>query len=167
MVLLEAGHEATVNALGNGMRAMLVHPDQWARVVRGEVPARVAVEEMSRWDGPLQLFSRWVLEEGVVLAGQALPVGSRVGMPFGAANRDPRRFADPARFDVGRGDAGHVGFGGGIHFCVGAPLARLELEVSVEGLAKRCGSGLALAEEPPWQPTFVIRGVERLELASS
>lgn len=166
MVLLEAGHEATVNALGNGMLAMLLHPGEWARVVSGEIPARTAVEEMVRWDGPLQLFSRWVLDDGVELAGQSLPVGSRVGMLFGAANRDPRRFERPERFLADRGDAGHLGFGGGIHFCLGAPLARLELEVSVAELARRFGTSLELAEEPVWQRTFVIRGVEALRLAS-
>jgi cytochrome P450 len=163
MVLLEAGHEATVNTLGNGMRALLTHPDEWARVTSGEVPARTVVEEMLRWDAPLQLFERWVLEEGVEFAGQAIPVGEEVAMLFGSANRDPRRFPDPDRFDAGRGDTAHVEFGGGIHFCVGAPLARLELEVSVAAIASRM-SGVELADEPVFHPTFVIHGLEALHL---
>ncbi len=163
MVLLEAGHEATVNTLGNGMRAILRHPGQWDRVVSGEVPARVAVEEMLRWDPPLHLFERWVLNEGVELAGQSVEVGQEVAMLFGAAQRDPRRFDDPDRFDIARGDTAHIGFGGGIHFCVGAPLARQEIEVSVAGLAARFAL-LEMVEEPTYEPNFVIRGLTGLQL---
>ncbi|MDO8361877.1 MAG: cytochrome P450 [Actinomycetota bacterium] len=164
MVLLEAGHEATVNTLGNGMRAVLRHPGQWQRVVGGEVPARVAVEEMLRWDAPLHLFERWVLEEGVEIAGQQIRVGEEIAMLFGAAQRDPRRFTDPDRFDIARGDTGHVGFGGGIHFCVGAPLARQEIEVSVAGLAARFPD-IRMTAEPEYHPNFVIRGLTALHLA--
>ncbi len=163
MVLLEAGHEATVNTLGNGMRAFLHHPDQWQRVVSGEVPAKVAVEEMLRYDAPLQLFERWILDDGVEIAGQPMHVGDEVTMLFGSAERDPRRFEHPDVFDAGRGDMAHVAFGGGIHFCVGAPLARQEIEVSVAGLAARFPD-LALAEEPTYHPTFVIRGLTALHL---
>jgi len=163
MVLVEAGHEATVNTLGNGMRAMLRHEGQWQRVVSGEVTARVAVEELLRWDSPLQLFERWVLEDGVEIAGQVLKMGDEVAMLFGAAQRDPRRFDNPDRFDIGRGDQAHIGFGGGIHFCVGAPLARQEIEISVAGLARRF-PGLQLAEEPTYHPNFVIRGLTALRL---
>ncbi|MEZ5217520.1 MAG: cytochrome P450, partial [Ilumatobacteraceae bacterium] len=109
MVLLEAGHEATVNTLGNGMRALMHHPDQWQRLVAGEVDASTAVEELLRFDAPLQLFERWVLADGVEIAGQPLAVGDEVAMLFGAAERDPRRFADPDRFDIGRGDPAHIG----------------------------------------------------------
>jgi cytochrome P450 len=163
MVLLEAGHEATVNTLGNGTRALMLHPEQWRRVVSGEVPPKTAVEEMLRWDSPLQLFERWVLEDGVEIAGQRLGVGEEVAMLFGAAERDPRRFTDPDRFDIGRGDTAHIGFGGGIHFCVGAPLARQELDVSLAGLASRFPH-LALAAEPTYHPNFVIRGLTALHL---
>ena len=137
IVLLNAGHEATVNTLGNGMRALMKHPGEWQRLCSGDVDARTAVEEMLRWDAPLQLFERWVLEDGVEIAGQPLAVGDEIAMLFGAANRDPDKFANADAFDVGRGDATHVGFGGGIHFCIGAPLARLELEVSVAELVRR------------------------------
>lgn len=164
IVLLNAGHEATVNTLGNGMRAFLLHPAQWRRVTSGEVPPRTAIEEMLRWDSPLQLFERWVLDEGVVIAGQPLAVGDEIAMLFGAANRDPERFASPSSFDAGRGDAGHIAFGGGIHFCIGAPLARLELEIALAELA-RTAPELALAAAPRYQPAFVIRGLTRLDLA--
>jgi cytochrome P450 len=163
MVLLEAGHEATVNTLGNGTRALMLHRDQWTRVVGGEVTAKAAVEEMLRWDSPLQLFERWVLEDGVEIAGETLGVGDEVAMLFGAAERDGRRFAD--RFDIGRGDTAHIGFGGGIHFCVGAPLARQELEVSLAGLAARFPR-LSLVEQPVYQPNFVIRGLAGLALSA-
>lgn len=165
MVLLEAGHEATVNTLGNGMRALMLHRDQWRRVTSGEVDPRAAVEEMLRWDSPLQLFERWVLDEGVEIAGRSLAVGEEVAMLFGAAERDPRRFDQPDRFDIGRGDTAHIGFGGGIHFCVGAPLARQEIEVSLAGLATRFPD-VQLVEEPAYQPNFVIRGLQGLHLSA-
>jgi cytochrome P450 len=165
IVLLDAGHEATVNTLGNGTRALMTHPDQWRRLVAGEVDARTAVEEMLRWDAPLQRFDRWVLDDGVEVAGTPIPVGDRVAMLFGSGERDPRRFDDPDRFDVGRGDAAHLAFGGGIHFCVGAPLARLELEVSLAALVARA-PGLTLAAEPEYHPTFTIRGLRALEVST-
>lgn len=164
IVLLNAGHEATVNTLGNGIRAFMKHPREWDRLVNGDVEPRSAVEEMLRWDAPLQLFERWVLDTDVEIAGQRMQVGDEIAMLFGAANRDPAHFDDPTRFDAGRGDATHVGFGGGIHFCIGAPLARLELEISVAELARRFPR-LSLAVEPEYHPTFVIRGLTGLELA--
>lgn len=165
IVLLNAGHEATVNTLGNGMRACSLHPDEWRRVTAGEVTARSAIEEMLRWDAPLQLFERWVLDDGVEIAGQRLRVGDEIAMLFGAANRDPRHFADPDRFDVGRGDATHVGFGGGIHFCVGAPLARLELDASVSLLAQHLPHVQTVAE-PVYHRAFVIHGLTALEIST-
>lgn len=164
MVLLEAGHEATVNTLGNGVRALLRHPAEWRRLVDGEVDARTAVEEMLRWDAPLQLFERWILEDDVVIAGQPMARGEEVAMLFGSAQRDPRRFPDPDRFDVGRGDQAHIGFGGGLHFCVGAPLARQEIATSLAGLVSRCPD-LAVVDEPLYQPNFVIRGLESLNVS--
>jgi cytochrome P450 len=165
MVLLEAGHEATVNTLGNGTRALMHHPAQWRRLVRGEVDPRAGVEEMLRWDSPLQLFERWVLEPGVEIAGQQLEVGQEVAMLFGSAQRDPRRFAQPDAFDIGRNDPAHIGFGGGIHFCVGAPLARQEIEVSLAGMVRRF-PGLQLADQPVYHPNFVIRGLTALHLST-
>ena len=166
MVLLEAGHEATVNTLGNGMKALLTHRDQWRRIVAGEVDAATAVEELLRWDSPLQMFTRWVLEPRVEIAGQPLAVGEQVAMLFGSAQRDPRRFQHPDRFDVARGDPTHVGFGGGIHFCVGAPLARHELAVALADLTANF-SEMELAAEPVYHPTFVIRGLTELRLTAT
>ncbi len=163
IVLLNAGHEATVNTLGNGMRALMKHRDQWDRIVSGEVATSTAVEEMIRWDAPLQLFQRWVLEEGVVIAGREFAVGEQIGMMFGVANRDPERFPNPDIFDIGRGDIGHIGFGGGTHFCIGAPLARLEIDISLAQIADAT-PGMVLAAEPVYQPQFVIRGLTGLRV---
>jgi cytochrome P450 len=163
MVLLEAGHEATVNTLGNGVRALMRDRSQWQRLVDGSVDARTAVEELLRYDSPLQLFERWVLDEGVEICGQPIAVGEEVAMLFGSAQRDPRRFADPDVFDVARGDTAHIGFGGGIHFCVGAPLARQEIEVSLAGLVDRFPD-LDLDEEPEYHPNFVIRGLRSVRV---
>lgn len=165
MVLLEAGHEATVNTLGNGFRALMHHRDQWERLTSGQVASAEAVEELLRFDSPLQLFERWVLEPGVEVAGQELAVGEKIAMLFGAAQRDPRRFDQPDRFDVGRNDPAHIGFGGGIHFCVGAPLARLELARSMAGLVGRFPD-LHLVEDPTYHQTFVIRGLTALAVSS-
>jgi cytochrome P450 len=160
IVLLNAGHEATVNTLGNGVRALMRHPDEWRRLLTGEVSPAAAVEELIRWDPPLQLFERWVLEEGVEVAGRPIPRGQRLSLLFGSANRDPRVFDDPERFDLARPNAAeHIGFGGGIHVCIGAPLARIELEASLRTLVERA-PGLTLAEEPRRNPAFVIWGLE-------
>jgi cytochrome P450 len=164
IVLLNAGHEATVNTLGNGVKALMEHREQWDRLRDGTVTAAVAVEELIRFDPPLQMFERWVLDDGVEIAGRCLNVGDKVAMLFGAANRDPRKFAEPDRFDVGRGGMTHVGFGGGIHFCVGAPLARLELEVSLAALVRQ-RPDLQLVDEPRYHDAFVIHGLTALQVA--
>jgi cytochrome P450 len=165
IVLLNAGHEATVNTLGNGMLAFARHPDQWRRVVGGDVPSTVAIEELIRFDPPLQLFERWVLAEDVVVGDVPIPRGEKIAMLFGSANRDPRVFERPDEFDVGRENAAqHIGFGGGIHVCIGAPLARIELEASVETL-RRTWPDFELVEEPRRTGAFVIWGLEGLRLA--
>jgi cytochrome P450 len=108
IVLLNAGHEATVNTLGNGVLALLRHERQWARLVAGEVGPDAAVEELIRWDPPLQLFERWVLEDGVEIAGEPSHAARRWRSSFGSANRDPRAFADPDAFDVGARERGRA-----------------------------------------------------------
>ena len=165
VVLLNAGHEATVNTVGNGFRALAAHPDEWQRLVSGDVPAAAAVEELIRWDAPLQLFERWVLEDGVEVAGVPVPRGEKLALLFGSANRDPRVFTDPDRLDVARPNAAdHIGFGGGIHVCIGAPLARIELAASFEALAELSPT-LHLVDEPERVPAFVIRGFEAVRVA--
>ena len=163
IVLLNAGHEATVNTMGNGVNALLSHPDEWRRVVNGSVRAATAVEELLRFDAPLQLFERWVLDEGVVIGGQAIPVGAEIAMLFGSANRDPRKWERPDEFRVDRGDASHIVFGGGIHFCIGAPLARMELDVALTALVSTFPN-LHVVAKPQFHDAFVIRGLTALEV---
>jgi len=166
IVLLNAGHEATVNTLGNGVLALLRHREQWERLLEGEVETAAAVEELIRWDPPLQLFERWVLEDGVAIAGRPVPRGAKMALLFGSANRDPRAFEEPLAFDVGRANASeHIGFGGGIHVCIGAPLARIELEAALRALVEDA-PGLELAEEPRRKRAFVIWGLDRLEVCA-
>jgi cytochrome P450 len=165
IVLLNAGHEATVNTLGNGMLAFARHPDQWERVLGGEATAQNACEEMIRFDPPLQLFERWVLTDDFAVGDVPVPRGAKITMLFGAANRDPRAFERPDEFDIGRADAAqHIGFGGGIHVCIGAPLARIELQASVNGM-RRFWPRFRLVEEPRRTGAFVIWGLEGLRLA--
>ena len=166
IVLLNAGHEATVNTLGNGVRALMQHRAQWERLVDGSVAPRVAIEELMRYDPPLQLFERWVLEDEVEVAGMPIPRGEKISLLFGSANRDPRVFDEPDTFDVGRPNASdHIGFGGGIHVCIGAPLARIELEEALRTLVERCPR-LELAAEPARNRAFVIWGCERVEVST-
>lgn len=167
IVLLNAGHEATVNTLGNGMLAFARHPEQWRRVVAGEVTPESASEEMIRFDPPLQLFERWVLADGLEIGDVSIPRGAKIAMLFGAANRDPRVFERPDEFDPGRENAGqHIGFGGGIHVCIGAPLARIELAASVSAL-RRSWPDFRLLEEPRRTGAFVIWGLEGLRIGTS
>jgi cytochrome P450 len=165
IVLLNAGHEATVNTLGNGTLAFAHHPEQWRRLVTGAVPASAASEEMIRFDPPLQLFERWVLTDDFSIGEVPIPRGAKIALLFGAANRDPRVFDRPDKFDVGRENAAqHIGFGGGIHVCIGAPLARIELEASVDAL-RRWWPDFQLVEEPRRTGAFVIWGLQGLRLA--
>src|SRR5436190_6187371 len=116
IVLLNAGHEATVNTLGNGMLAFARRPEQWQRVVGGDVAPSAAIEEMIRYDPPLQLFERWVLTDGFAIGDVEIPRGAKIAMLFGAANRDPRMLEPPDEFDARRQNAAqHIGSGGRIH----------------------------------------------------
>jgi cytochrome P450 len=163
MVLLMAGHEATVNATSNGIAALAAHPDQWQLLRRGDVAIRDAIEEILRYDPPLQWFERWVLDDGMEIAGTPIPKFGRVALVLGAANRDPRRFPDPDRFDITRADTGHLSFGGGIHFCIGAPLARLEMETTLAELVSS-EDELVVLPGAERSPMFQFRGYARLEL---
>jgi cytochrome P450 len=167
IVLLNAGHEASVNTLGNGMLAFARHPEQWRRVVDGDVAPAFAGEELIRYDPPLQLFERWVLTDDFALGDTAIPRGQKLALLFGSANRDPRVFERPDEFDVGRENAiQHIGFGGGIHVCIGAPLARVELEASVDAL-RRYWPDFRLGSQPRRTGAFVIWGLQGLELSRS
>ena len=165
VLLLNAGHEATVNSLGNGMVSMLAAPDAWESVRSERVTSRTAVEEMIRFDPPLQLFERWVLADHVSYAGRNFVRGEKIAMLFGSANRDPRHFDEPDEFIIDRGDASHITFGGGIHTCIGAPLARLELSVALERMAA-VTPDLTLTGPPVRKQAFVIHGYEAVEVSA-
>ena len=152
ILLLNAGHEATVHTLGNGVKTLL---EQGVRRVDEAV-----VEEVLRFDPPLHMFTRWATEE-VEAFGHRFRRGDRVALLLGAANRDPVAYAEPGRFDPAREGPANVAFGGGIHFCVGAPLARLELLVGLGRLMERC-PGLRLAETPRYADVYHFHGLERL-----
>ncbi|MFJ9826695.1 cytochrome P450 [Streptomyces sp. NPDC101160] len=158
VLLLNAGHEATVNATVNGWWAMLsrgVRPDAAPDALS------TAVDELLRYDTPLQMFERWVLDD-IELGGVVIPRGAEVALLFGSANRDPARFGPNAdRLDLARPDNPHISFGAGIHYCLGAPLARLEL-TAVLGKLLGHAPGLRLAAEPVRKPGYVIRGFEEL-----
>ena len=158
-VLLQmAGHEASVNVVGNGTYALLSHPAERARLTADLVPG--AVEELIRYDSPLQLFERTATEP-VRIGSVTVEPGQKIAALLGAANRDPAVFADPDRLDLARWPNPHLGFGAGIHFCLGAPLARVELQASLATLLTDL-PGLALAGEPTRHPTFTHRGFATL-----
>ncbi|WP_447038349.1 cytochrome P450 [Streptomyces sp. DSM 118878] len=160
-LLLNAGHEATVNATVNGWHALFRHPGQLA-ALRAD-PGRLiptAVEELMRFDTPLQLFERWVLDD-IEIDGTTIPRGAELALLFGSANHDPAVFTRPAELDLARRDNPHVSFSAGIHYCIGAPLARIELAASLAALLRRAPK-LRLAAEPDRKPNFVIRGLREL-----
>ena len=162
VLLLNAGHEASVNVFGNGAHALLTHPEQLARIRTGAVPMATALEELIRYDAPLQLFERTATDD-VEVAGVTVRHGQKVACLMGSANRDELVFADAATLDVGRDPNPHVGFGMGLHFCLGAPLARLELEITFSRLLERWPD-LELAAPAPRRPTWVLRGLDRLDV---
>ncbi|WP_375496904.1 cytochrome P450 [uncultured Jatrophihabitans sp.] len=159
-LLLNAGHEATVNVVGNGVTALLSHSEQLTALRADPSLVPGAVEELIRYDSPLQLFERSATADTIV-GDVTVEAGSKIAALLGAANRDPAVFDRPDEFDVTRTDNPHLGFGAGIHFCVGAPLARVELQASLHTLLQRFPN-LALAAAPERRPEFVIRGVRSL-----
>ncbi|MFI8218274.1 cytochrome P450 [Streptomyces sp. NPDC085932] len=162
VLLLNAGHEATVNATVNGWYALFRNPAQLERLRADHSLVPSAIEELMRYDTPLQLFERWVLEE-IEIGGTTIPRGAEIALLFGSANHDPEVFADPGRLDLARADNPHISFSAGIHYCIGAPLARIELAASMEALLEKAPT-LRLATEPDRKPNFVIRGLEGLSV---
>ena len=155
ILLLNAGHEATVHAIGNGIKTLLEHD------IRGGI-GEGHIEETLRFDAPLHLFTRYALED-LEYAGIRLRKGETVGLMLGAANRDAARFADPDRFQPSRDPNPHVSFGAGIHFCIGAPLARLEMQIALPLLFQRLPK-LALAEAPRYRDAYHFHGLESLRV---
>lgn len=162
VTLFVAGHETTTNLVGNGLVALLRAPQEMARLRAQPLLMEQAVEEMLRYDPPVHRSWRIATEE-VALHGQLIRPGEMVLLMIGAAHRDPATFAWPERFDITRRENKHLGFGLGIHFCLGAPLARIEAPEALNALLART-SALALTEEPPlrWRQDVALRGVEAL-----
>jgi cytochrome P450 len=160
-----AGHETTVNLIGNGTLALLRHPDQLRRLRADPGLIGSAVEELLRYDGPVQRTAR-VPAEDVVIRGRRIPGGDMV-MPFiGAADRDPAQFPDPDRLDLARADNRHVAFGLGIHFCLGAPLARVEGQIALGTLVARLPRlALATSEPPAYRQSLTLRGLKTLPVS--
>ncbi|GAA3473139.1 cytochrome P450 [Nonomuraea roseola] len=163
VLLLNAGHEATVNVTGNGWWSLFRNPSELVRLRQDLSLLPTAVEELMRYDTPLQMFERWVLED-IEVGGVAIPKGVEIALLFGSANRDPEVFDRPDALDVGRADNPHISFGAGIHFCLGAPLARIELVESFGALLRRAPD-IALVEEPEWNPGYIIRGLRSLDVS--
>ncbi|MCX5422435.1 cytochrome P450 [Streptomyces sp. NBC_00078] len=160
VLLLNAGHEATVNSTVNGWYALFRNPDQLAALRADHSLVPSAVEELMRYDTPLQLFERWVLDD-IEIDGTTIPRGAEIAMLFGSANHDPAVFENPGRLDLTRQDNPHISFSAGIHYCIGAPLARIELAASMTALLEKAPT-LSLAQDPERKPNFVIRGLEGL-----
>lgn len=157
ILLLNAGHEATVHTLGNGTKALLENNCR-------QITA-ATVEEIIRYDPPLHMFTRWVYED-VTLGGETFKRGDQIACLLGAANRDPAAYTAPNRFDPAREGPQNTSFGGGIHFCVGAPLARLELQVALKILFERCPD-LCLTEAPQYGDVYHFHGLQRLMVAKT
>jgi cytochrome P450 len=166
ILTLNAGHEATVQAIGNGLLALAVHPHQFELLASDPAGlAELASEELLRYDSPLQMFERWVLEN-LEWNGVPLRQGTKVGLLFGSANHDEAVFTNPEQLDLGRTANPHVSFGGGVHYCVGAPLAKVELEVAFAAFAAAV-KRFELTSEPERVPSLVFRGVRTLPLVVS
>ena len=163
VLLLVAGHETTVNLIGNGVLALLRAPDQLAVLRRSPDLVGPAVDELLRFDGPVQITQR-IATEDMEVVGCKVRGGDEILLVLGAANRDPAVFAEPHRLDVTRDARRHVGFGGGIHHCLGAVLARMETQIALANLLDRFGR-IELAGAPVRRPTFTLRGLESLPVA--
>ena len=162
-LLLFGGHETTTNLLSSGLLALLRHPDQLALLARDDALAQRAVEEFLRYDGPTRLSVR-VMAEPLELRDRSLRAGDRVFLVLAAANRDPERFERPDELDITRDPNAQIGFGLGPHYCLGAPLARLEAQIAIPRAIRRL-RGLELAVDPAqlrWQPTLLSRSLRSL-----
>jgi cytochrome P450 len=161
--LLVAGATTTTYLLANAMHALLHHPDQWAAVAARPELVPALIEEVLRWDGPVQMLLRTATRD-VEVAGVRIRCGETVAPLFASANRDERVFPDPDRFDVARRPREHLAFGHGVHFCLGAALARLEARAAFEWLSPRMGKPVLEEEPVPWLASLVFRGPTRLRL---
>jgi len=163
ILLLNAGHEATVHTTGNGIKAILESGIDPKTLFADDAQTEATVEECLRFDAPLHMFTRYALSD-LEFNGIALRQGDVIGMMLGAANRDPARFVDAGRFDPFRSDGANVSFGAGIHFCIGAPLARIEMQVAIKTLFDRLPN-LRLATPPVYKDVYHFHGLDRLDVS--
>ena len=162
ILLLIAGHETTTSLIGNGLYALMRHPEQLEELAGHPELVPGAVEEVLRFDSPVQLTMRVALEDAEA-GGVSTPKGTFVLSLIGAANRDPLAYEDPDRLDIRRPPTQHLAFGQGIHFCLGAPLARLEAQIALRALVRTFGT-LRPAGDPTWKENAVLRGIQKLEV---
>jgi pimeloyl-[acyl-carrier protein] synthase len=165
VLLFFAGHETTVNLIAAGMLALLRHPDQLAKLRDDPSLIQSAVEELLRYDGPVQRTGRTIRED-VEIGGVTIPSGARVTIFVASANRDPAQFQEPDRLDITRTVNHHLAFGAGIHYCVGAPLARVESQVAINTLLRRLPNLKLQSDLPVWRETAVLRGLTALPLTA-
>jgi cytochrome P450 len=161
--LFIAGHETTVSLLGNGVLALLQHPGELERLRREPALMPSAVEEFLRFESPIQIATRLPVED-LVMRGQTIRKGQTVVLMLGAANRDPERFAEPDRLDVGRPDSKHTAFGWGSHFCLGAPLARIEAQIALRLFLQRAPRIALAGEAPQWREDNNLRALRSLRV---
>lgn len=165
LLLFVAGHETTTNLIGNGTNNLLRQRDQWERLVADPSLVGSAVEELLRYEGPVHLTGRIAREDGLEVGGRTFAKGESVVTLVAAANRDPDRFDDPARLDIGRNDSHHLAFSYGIHYCLGAALARLEGQITLAALARRFPDLRPLDDTVEYRDHFVLRGLKELRVA--
>jgi unspecific monooxygenase len=163
VLLLNAGHEATVHQLGNAVRTLLETGTSANDAFSSDTATERTIEETMRYAAPLHIFQRYALSDIELEDGISLKKGDKIGLLLGAANVDPKKFSDPLTFRPDRNEGAHVSFGAGLHFCIGAPLARLELKLSLPILFERL-PGLRLTSEPQIKDSYHFHGLERLEL---
>ncbi len=161
VLLLSAGHETTTNLIGNGMLALLQNIDQWELLVREPDLIDAAVEEILRYDSPVQWTSR-LTGEAIEMNGRVIPPGEIILGALGAANRDPAKFKEPDRLDIQRTDNKHLAFGSGIHFCLGAALARMEMQIVLRELSSRFPKMRLAGKKLEWLKGLTFRGVKNL-----
>jgi cytochrome P450 len=164
VLLLLAGNETTTNLLGNAIQALVQHPDSLRKVMENPELIPAMLEETTRWDGPVQMLFRMTTED-VEIANTTIPSGRMVMLLLGSANRDERQFEDADRFDIVRRTSGHLGFGFGVHFCLGASLARLEARVALESLFARCTNFALETDAVERVDSLIVRGPKALPLS--
>ncbi|MGZ5490432.1 MAG: cytochrome P450, partial [Nitrososphaeraceae archaeon] len=163
-LLLGAGYETTVNLISNSMLTLLRHPDALAKLRRDPNSIIRTVEEVLRFDPPVHFRIRTTLTD-IDIAGITIPKGATVVLLFASGSRDPARFVEPDRFNPDRTDNQHLGFGGGIHYCVGAPLARLETHIALSTLVRRLVAPRLVTDPPPYRKNASLRGPQHLMVA--